>query len=285
MAGEVRLKPGTNIGKKGEVKPTKAEQNWNRFLNSNYYAASGLSGAIDNLAGYNLTEEQRREQAEARLNPAYQTEQQALTQNFEQKMQGFRNQLSALDQRYGSQQESTKATFENNLSAMLNNLTKRGMGRSSLVGTGSVSMNNQLIAAIKQITDEYNVNANGVNENMSLATGQHADSARLLTDNFAQNVVNAINESERNDRESYNAQNQWISQMQYQAFLDWKKRKKGKKGGGGGGGGGGSSSGGGSSANPSGSNDGSDLKPPTPPSTGIPHDDSSQRENYSGNQK
>ena len=218
--------PGVSVAGKATAQLPK---NYQKYLNSGHYNATDINDLNKLLAGYNQTDDQLRQQATAAYDPTYQAEKLAQQQKYDMSMQGYQNQLANMEHGYNRQLESTQATFANQLSQMLNNLSKRGMGRSSLVGTGSVAVGNAENAAMQSILNEWNTQSQGIGNNMALAGQQLGESTAQLESSYANQIEARMNELKNANRTASTELQLQIAQMQYQGYLDYLKFKKSNK--------------------------------------------------------
>ncbi len=233
------IKEIQEIDEHGNTVP-KLPKKYQEYLGSAHYNAAGIGSLTDMLGRYNLSDDALRDQATASYQPTYDAERLAQQQKLQTLLQGLTNQLSTMQGGYQRQLNQTAATYKRNLSDMLNNLTKRGMGRSSMVGTGSVAVANAQQAAQQGIMDEWQVQQNNIAGNMALANQQSADALALLDSSYARQIEARMNELRQGNQTASTQLQLQIAQLQYQGYLDWLKtqKKKGKGGGGGGGSGG-----------------------------------------------
>lgn len=170
-------------------KPTKAE----KFQQSGIYQQT-MAPIYDRISQYDKTDDQLREQATNAYQPTYDMERLSLDQRLQTALQGYQNQLSTMEGGYSRQLDQNTALFDKRLSDMLVSITKRGMGRSSLVGTGSAALTSQQQAAAQAILNEYQAQRNAIGGNIALAHQQQADAARQMASSYAQQIEARMNE-------------------------------------------------------------------------------------------
>lgn len=192
------------------------------------------------------TDEERRQTAINQYQPTYDMERLMAQQKTETTIQGLQNQIASTRFDYDKRLKETANTYAQNLTTMLNNLNKRGLGRSSLVGTGSVAMGNAQNQALQQIMDEYQIKADGINSEIETATRHGAETLAQLGSSYAQQVEARMAELRQQQQTAYTELQLQIAQLQYQGYIDWlntparlgggKTPKKSSGGNGGGGG-------------------------------------------------
>lgn len=191
------------------------------YQNSGHYDALDLDRLYALLQNYQRTPDQLRQDAINQYQPTYEMERLAQQHMTETTIQGLQNQAASLQFDYDKRLRQTASTYAQNLSNMLNNLTKRGMGRSSLVGTGSVSMANAQNREMQQIWDQFQVESSGIHENIALATRQGAEALAQLGTNYAQQVEARQTELMNQQQTAATQLQLQIAQLQYQGYQDW----------------------------------------------------------------
>lgn len=210
-------------------KPPTIEQ----MLASGYGAASGVTELQDLLNQFTVDPTALLAQAQAQYNPTYNASVLAANQARDQKLNAYQNELSGLDQTYATQRNSTNSQYDQSVSSALNGLTKRGLGRSSIVGTTSASIENARNAALTDLNNKETDAISDIGSNMSLTTSQTADTLNQLQSDYNTQLESRVNElrnSNMTAQANLAAQIASAQAAAYQAYLSWYyKHGPGKK--------------------------------------------------------
>lgn len=202
----------------------KKPPSYDSWLESGYGASANIAALQQQMAGYATDYDTLSKQATAAYTPTYNASLLALQQQLEAQLGGYNNQLSGLNLAYDKQRRNLNAQYDQSLSSALNNLTKRGIGRSSIVGTTSAAIEGARGQALDDVgaaeTDAYE----DIYNNIALAQNQYAASERQLRNDYAAQIESRINEL-RNANQTAQTQLQLqIAQLQqsgYQQYLNW----------------------------------------------------------------
>lgn len=197
-----------------------------KFKQSDAYKTN-LAPLYESLNQYNKTDDQLRDQATNAYQPTYDMERLSLDQRLQTALQGYQNQLSTMEGGYSRQLDQNSALFDKRLSDMLVSITKRGMGRSSLVGTGSAALTSQQQAAAQAILNEYQTQRNAIGGNIALAHQQQADAARQMASSYAQQIEARMNELRDKNMAARDALMLEIATLYNSTKQIWNKQNKG----------------------------------------------------------
>ena len=213
-----------------------ADNSYNDYLKSGYYSATNIATLQEQLAQYATDDATLRAQAEAQYKPTY-----------DATRQSYQNQLNELMTGQQQQLREINLSYDKGLSTLNSNLLKRGLGRSSLVATQGVAMENQRAQAIADKTNEYLAQQNSINSQI-----------QLLDASYAQQIEARINELREQNQTAATQLQLQIAELQYNGYLAYMAAKQSRSSGSGsssrsysyssGGGGGSSSSSGGHSS-------------------------------------
>ena len=143
----------------------KKATSFDKYKNSGFYQSTGIPALQEQLARYNVTQEQARQQAQAQLAPTYNM----------QKTQ-FQNQMAQLGAARDRDVQKINSQYDKSLNSVMAGLNKRNMGRSSLVSTKGVENENARNSAISETSFGYLQQENEINANMQQAEAQYAQS-------------------------------------------------------------------------------------------------------------
>ena len=202
----------------GATAGTGAAGGYDAFKDSGYYQTVDWAGLQNILSQYNKSDAELRAQAEALYNPTYQQQLQSLEQQLATNTLAYQNQIAGLQQAYDKQRRQTNEAYNQSQADMLNQLTKRGLGRSSIVGTQGAYLENQRNEALTDIGDAETSAVSGINQQIQLATQQAAESKALLGTSYAQQIESRINELRNSNLSALGSLQLQIAQLQMQGY-------------------------------------------------------------------
>lgn len=202
----------------------KKPPSYNSWLGSGYGASSNIAALQQQMAGYATDYDTLSQQATAAYTPTYNANLLALQQQIETQLGAYNNQLSGLNLSYDKQRRNLNAQYDQSNSTAMNALTKRGVGRSSIVGTTTAAIEGARGQALADVeaaeTDAYG----DIYNNMSLAQNQYAASDRQLRNDYATQIESRINELRNTNQTAQTQLALQIAQLQqssYQQYLNW----------------------------------------------------------------
>jgi len=179
------------------------------FQNSGYYNASNIA-ALQGLAGnYTTDRDALRAQAEAALRPTLDAQKLALNQQLENSLLSYNNQLSGSEQNFDIQRRGMNTQYNQSLSQGLNQLGKRGLQRSSAVGTTIGSIEGARNQALNDLGNKQTDFVNDLYNQIALARKQNGDSIAGLDSGYATQLDARVNEL-------YNTNTAALTQLQLQ---------------------------------------------------------------------
>lgn len=181
-----------------------ADNSYNDYLKSGYYSATNIATLQEQLAQYATDDATLRAQAEAQYKPTYEATRQSYQNQLNELMTGQQQQLREINQSY-----------DRGLSTLNSNLLKRGLGRSSLVATQGVAMENQRAMAIADKTNEYLTQQNSINSQI-----------QLLDASYAQQIESRINELRQQNQTAATQLQLQIAELQYNGYLAYMQAKE-----------------------------------------------------------
>lgn len=201
---------------------------YGKYLESGYYKSTNIPTLQEQLSQYAVDDASLRSQAEALYKPTYD----ATKLSYE----GQKGELLAGQE---AQLRQINSSYDKGINTLNNSLTKRGLGRSSLVSTQGVAMENQRAQAIGDKTSEY------------LAQQRSIDSQiQQLGASYAQQIEARIQELRTQNQTAATQLQLQIAELQHNGYLAYMAAQKAK------------SSGGGGSSRSSGSSGGTNPPPP-----------------------
>ena len=181
-----------------------ADNSYNDYLKSGYYSATNIANLQEQLAQYATDDATLRAQAEAQYKPTYEATKLSYQNQLNELMTGQQQQLREINQSY-----------DRGLSTLNSNLLKRGLGRSSLVATQGVAMENQRAMAIADKTNEYLTQQNSINSQI-----------QLLDASYAQQIESRINELRQQNQTAATQLQLQIAELQYNGYLAYMQAKE-----------------------------------------------------------
>lgn len=232
-----------------------------------------LSALQELLSQYTTDYDTLYQQAQNELSGQLESGRLNLQQQWETQQQNYKNQLNNLFSTLDRQQRTLNEQYNQSANSLNNALTARGLGRSSLVSTQGVALERARNTAINDLLNEYNTQANSIQESMTLAGNQVAAQIAQLENSYLKDLQARVDELRQQNLTAQTNLQLQISQMQmqgYQMYLDYIlqqaslqeeqrqfnesmafEREQASGSGGGSSGGGSSSSGGSSGSDPS----------------------------------
>ena len=199
----------------------KKPPSFNSWMASGYGSSADIAALQQQMAGYATDYDTLAQQAAAAYNPTYNANVQALQQQLEAQLAGYNNQLSGLNLTYDKQRRNLNSQYDQSLSSSLNNLTKRGIGRSSIVGTTSAAIEGARGQALSDVeaaeTDAYG----DIYNNMTLAQNQYAASAQRLQGDHAAQLEARINELRNTNQTAQTQLALQIAQLQQASYQQY----------------------------------------------------------------
>ena len=172
------------------------------YKKTGFYTTGKINQLQEQLANYQVSDDVLRQQVEAQYAPAYNM----------QKTQ-FQNQLAELGASRDRDVKKINSQFDKNLNSVMAGLNSRNMGRSSLVSTRGVEVENARNSSIADTSYNYLKQENDINSQI-----QQADAS------YAQNVENKIVEMRKQNQAQYielMAQIAQIQQNGYSAYANY----------------------------------------------------------------
>lgn len=202
----------------------KKPPSFSSWKSSGYGSAANIAALQEQMAGYATDYNTLSQQATAAYTPTYNANLLALQQQLETQLGGYSNQLSGLSLTYDKQRRNLNSQYDQSLNSAMNNLTKRGIGRSSIVGTTSAAIEGARGQALDDVgaaeTDAYE----DIYSNIALAQNQYAASDRQLRNDYAAQIESRINELRNTNQTAQTQLQLQIAQLQqsgYQQYLNW----------------------------------------------------------------
>jgi hypothetical protein len=197
---------------------------WDNYLNSGYYNGSGVAALQGQLGSYTTDQAALRQQATAQYQGTYDAQTLALRQELESILGGYSNQLSGLDQAYEMQRRATNSQYDQSGSQAQVALTKRGLGRSSVVGTTAAAIEGARNQALNDLANKETDAISDIQNNIALAKKQSADSLNGLASGFASQVEARANELYNTNlaaQTNINVQIAALQQAGWNAYMSW----------------------------------------------------------------
>lgn len=173
-----------------------------KYQKSGFYKTTNIPALQEQLAKYNVPDAEVRQQAEAQYAPTY---------NMQKTT--FQNQLSELAASRDRDVQKINTQYDRNLNSVMAGLNAKNMGRSSLVSTRGVEIENARNGAVADTSFGYLQKENEINANI-----QQADAT------FAQNVENKAAEISKQNQAQYIELLTQIAQLQqsgYSAYANY----------------------------------------------------------------
>jgi hypothetical protein len=173
-----------------------------KFQKTGFYSSADIPALQEQLAKYNVPEADVRQQAEAQYAPTY---------NMQKTT--FQNQLSELAATRDRDIQKLNTQYDRNLNSVMAQLNARNMGRSSLVSTRGVEVENARNGAVSDTSFSYLQKENDINAQI-----QQADAT------YAQNVENKVAEINKQNQAQYIELLTQIAQLQqsgYSAYANY----------------------------------------------------------------
>ncbi len=184
---------------------------FDKYKNSGFYKATNISTLQEQLAQYAVDDATLRQQAQALYQPTY-----------DATKLSYQNQLAELMTGQESQLRQINQSYDKGLNTLNNNLLKRGFGRSSLVATQGVAMENQRAQAIGDKTSEYLAQQRSIGSQI-----------QQLDASYAQQIEARINELRTQNQTAATQLQLQIAELQYNGYLAYMANQKKSSGGGG----------------------------------------------------
>lgn len=178
-----------------------------KFEKSGFYKTAEIPALQEQLAKYNVSDDQLRTEATAAYQPAYEMQKTA-----------YENQLAELSMSRDRDVRKLNNQFDRSLNSIMTGLNKRNMGRSSLVSTRGVENENARNGAIAETSYNYLTKQNEINANVQQSQAE-----------YAQNVENKQQELKREYQSQYIALQSQIASLQsgaYNAYATYLLNKK-----------------------------------------------------------
>ena len=179
---------------------------FDKYKASGFYQSANIPALQEQLAKYNVSQADARKQAQAQLAPTYNM----------QKTQ-FQNQLSQLNVQRNRDIQNLNNQYNKSLNSVMTGLNNRNMGRSSLVSTKGVEVENARNAAISDTSFQYLQKENEINANRQQAEAE-----------YAQSVENKAVEIANQNQAQYLTLLAQIAQLQqggYSAYINYQLNK------------------------------------------------------------
>jgi hypothetical protein len=177
---------------------------FDKYLSSGYYKATNISALQEQLAQYAVDEATLRQQAEAQYQPTY-----------DATKLSYQNQLNELMTGQESQLRQINKSYDNSHVALNNDLLRRGFGRSSLVATSGVALENQRAQAIGDKTSEYLAQQRSIGSQI-----------QQLDASYAQQIEARINELRTQNQTAATQLQLQIAELQYNGYLAYMANQK-----------------------------------------------------------
>jgi hypothetical protein len=183
---------------------------FDKYKNSGFYKATNIATLQEQLAQYAVDDATLRQQAQALYQPTY-----------DATKLSYQNQLAELMTGQESQLRQINQSYDKGLNTLNNNLLKRGLGRSSLVATQGVAMENQRAQAIGDKTSEYLAQQRSISSQI-----------QQLDASYAQQIEARINELRTQNQTAATQLQLQIAELQYNGYLAYMANQKKSSGGG-----------------------------------------------------
>lgn len=183
-----------------------------------------LSALQELLSQYTTDYDTLYQQAQNELSGQLESGRLNLQQQWETQQQNYKNQLNNLFSTLDRQQRTLNEQYNQSANSLNNALTARGLGRSSLVSTQGVALERARNTAINDLLNEYNTQANSIQESMTLAGNQVAAQIAQLENSYLKDLQARVDELRQQNLTAQTNLQLQISQMQmqgYQMYLDY----------------------------------------------------------------
>jgi hypothetical protein len=179
-------------------------QSQSQNLTQNVLDNELLNQILSGLMGP-MTDEQIQQFAEGLLRPQLNAGLEASQQQFDAtrlaKEQEIANLANSLQQAVGQQQ----AAYNQSMANIETGALSRGMGRSSYTMQTMANQGNALAEAVRQLTDENARQTQQIQDQITLAQQQHAQTQGRLNTDYAANLAAKVQELQQAQRDRYNS--------------------------------------------------------------------------------
>lgn len=196
-----------------------ADKSYSGYLSSGYYQSTNILVLQEQLAQYATDEATLRSQAEAALKPTYDAQKLSYEQERDTSVLGYQNQLNELLSTREADERKLHENYASSANDLNNQLLKRGLGRSSLVATQGVALQNQRNTALAELGKEYSAKANSVQETIAQVNRQAADSIQQLDSSYAQQLQAKMDELKQTNLTAATQLQLQIAELQYNGYL------------------------------------------------------------------
>lgn len=167
-----------------------------KFKKTGFYKTANIPALQEQLAKYDVSDDQLRKEATAAYEPAYNMQQTA-----------YQSQLAELSTSRDRDVQKINLQYDKSLNGIMNGLNRRNLGRSSLVSTRGVENENARMGAVGELSYNYLKQENQINANIQQSQAE-----------YAQNVENKQQELKREYQSQYIALQSQIAQLQSGAY-------------------------------------------------------------------
>ena len=157
---------------------------------------SGLKG--------NMSDEEISAFAENLLRPALEAELEAAQQAYDTSKLGYEQEIENLAVQLADAINKQNASYTQNVAQLENAALARGMGRSSYLLDTEAQLGRALSDTIKQLTDENTRQSAQIQNQITLAGQQNAQTQGRLNSNYASQLAAKVQELRESQRQQYN---------------------------------------------------------------------------------
>ena len=199
--------PNTVVPQSVITKGNAAPPSMDEYKKTAFYSNTNVAELQKQLANFNMTDAEAREQAEAQYKPSYDLEKADLENNLAQVMASRDRDIRKLNTQY-----------DRTLNSIMAGLNARNMGRSSLVNTQGVETENARNSAIADTSYEYLLKQNEINSNIQKSGANYAQNVEnraneLMQENTGQRIQ-LLTQIAQLQQQGYSAYTDYLSQME-----------------------------------------------------------------------
>lgn len=162
-----------------------------------------LSTILAGLTG-NMTDDEITAYAESLLKPQLNAEIEASQQEYEASKLGYEQEIENLAVQLADSIDKQKSTFTQNLAGLETSALSRGMGRSSYLLDTEAALSQALSETIRQLSDENTRQTAQIQNKLTLAGQQAAQTQGRLNTDYATQLAAKIQELKDTQRQEYN---------------------------------------------------------------------------------
>jgi len=177
------------------------------YQNTGFYSTANINQLQNQLAQYATDFATNRQRAESYYSPTYEAEK-----------QNYQNQLAELGTNQQIDAKKINTQYDKSMNQLMANLNKQGFGRSSLVSTRGVEVENARNGALSDSSLQYLRQANDINANIQTLTAKYAQdveskAAEMQRENQASRI-NLLAQIAQLQQNGYNAYANYLANKQ-----------------------------------------------------------------------